>query len=298
MALIPYEHLPPPHDSPIAVFNQPIREFYCGDARCDCATAHVLVAGIPMTVDLGTAHVELVDNRQNQPTPTATAAQEALVQALRKELADGKISTLRNHYQSVRAYGREQHFRYVDWSAVKAGEFVSWEQVFRSESTPFWTMTQTPKEDAEKGAAEAGAEPGKEPQSFLLGLGDAYCIEPRCDCQRVVWSVMTAPTGQPSRAQTIGTVELPFATLQPSVLRHAPQVEPNQLFVLIHNLLRSQPQIVETYKQRYAVLRQHLSPILKAQRRQKSEVHRQPTTNRNDPCPCGSGKKFKKCHGS
>ncbi|MEO5579697.1 MAG: SEC-C metal-binding domain-containing protein, partial [Gemmatimonadaceae bacterium] len=22
------------------------------------------------------------------------------------------------------------------------------------------------------------------------------------------------------------------------------------------------------------------------------------TTGRNDPCPCGSGKKFKKCHGA
>jgi uncharacterized protein YecA (UPF0149 family) len=23
-----------------------------------------------------------------------------------------------------------------------------------------------------------------------------------------------------------------------------------------------------------------------------------PKTGRNDPCPCGSGKKFKKCHGA
>ena len=26
-------------------------------------------------------------------------------------------------------------------------------------------------------------------------------------------------------------------------------------------------------------------------------VHGAPKTGRNDPCPCGSGKKFKKCHG-
>jgi preprotein translocase subunit SecA len=27
-------------------------------------------------------------------------------------------------------------------------------------------------------------------------------------------------------------------------------------------------------------------------------VHRQaPKVGRNDPCPCGSGKKYKKCHG-
>ncbi|MBA2669015.1 MAG: SEC-C domain-containing protein, partial [Gemmatimonadetes bacterium] len=26
-------------------------------------------------------------------------------------------------------------------------------------------------------------------------------------------------------------------------------------------------------------------------------VHQADKTGRNDPCPCGSGKKFKKCHG-
>ncbi|MEZ4653931.1 MAG: SEC-C metal-binding domain-containing protein [Candidatus Eisenbacteria bacterium] len=27
-------------------------------------------------------------------------------------------------------------------------------------------------------------------------------------------------------------------------------------------------------------------------------VRDQPKVGRNDPCPCGSGKKFKKCHGA
>jgi hypothetical protein len=113
-----------------------------------------------------------------------------------------------------------------------------------------------------------------------------------------VWSVLTAPIGQPGRAQAIGTAELSFATGQPAVIRHAPSVQPNQIFALLHNLLRAQPQLVQMYQQRYALLRQHLSPILTGQRRERSEAHRQQTIGRNDPCPCGSGKKFKKCHGS
>jgi uncharacterized protein YecA (UPF0149 family) len=32
--------------------------------------------------------------------------------------------------------------------------------------------------------------------------------------------------------------------------------------------------------------------------RQGTIVHDQPKPGRNDPCPCGSGKKFKKCHGA
>ncbi len=27
------------------------------------------------------------------------------------------------------------------------------------------------------------------------------------------------------------------------------------------------------------------------------QAHRDPSTGRNDPCPCGSGKKYKKCCG-
>ena len=30
----------------------------------------------------------------------------------------------------------------------------------------------------------------------------------------------------------------------------------------------------------------------------KTVQHKQPKVGRNDPCPCGSGKKYKKCHGA
>jgi hypothetical protein len=30
----------------------------------------------------------------------------------------------------------------------------------------------------------------------------------------------------------------------------------------------------------------------------KTVKHDQPKVGRNDPCPCGSGKKYKKCHGA
>lgn len=284
MALIPYQHLPPPHDPPIVVAGQPLAEYYCGDARCDCATAHVLFSGVPFAVDLGTTRVDLLDPQNNTPN------RQALEQKLRKTLQEGAIATLRRHYALVRDFGREQHFRYVDWTNLKPGDLVAWEQVFRTESTPMWTMA--PSHLDESNAEEVAK------KSFLLGLGDAYCIEPRCDCQRVVWSVVTAKSGQANRAQTLGTVELPFASLHPKVLRQAPGIDPNQLFTLVYNLLRGQPQLVDMYKQRYALFRQHLSPLLQAQRQEKSTARQKTAMGRNNLCPCGSGKKYKKCHGS
>lgn len=38
--------------------------------------------------------------------------------------------------------------------------------------------------------------------------------------------------------------------------------------------------------------------LLRAAQKQALTEARQPKPGRNDPCPCGSGKKFKKCHGA
>jgi preprotein translocase subunit SecA len=35
----------------------------------------------------------------------------------------------------------------------------------------------------------------------------------------------------------------------------------------------------------------------KEKKKKPQPVRAQPTAGRNEPCPCGSGKKFKKCHG-
>jgi preprotein translocase subunit SecA len=36
----------------------------------------------------------------------------------------------------------------------------------------------------------------------------------------------------------------------------------------------------------------------KPRAKQETVVRTQPKVGRNDPCPCGSGKKYKKCHGA
>lgn len=38
--------------------------------------------------------------------------------------------------------------------------------------------------------------------------------------------------------------------------------------------------------------------LWKSQGEATTPIRREPTPGRNDPCPCGSGKKFKKCHGA
>lgn len=300
MALIPYSDIAPtqdsPKDPPLTVAGQTVEEFYCGDERCDCATGHVRLGGIVMTVDLGTTRVDFFDEKQANP------AAEVLRATLRKALQEGAIGQLRKHYAQTREWGKQHHFRYVDWTGLKSSDVVPWAQVFRSEGVPMFTMTVTPPAKKKDGAAgeadgEAGGEDEK-PTQFMLGLADAYCIEPKCDCKRVVWTVMTAPVGDTRAPQTLGKVLYSFPDAQPSVVEVSPGVHPNQLFVLVHNLLKGQKDLAKVYGQRYAFLRDQLTPIVAGQRQMRAQARSKQTAGRNDPCPCGSGKKFKKCHGT
>ena len=288
MALIPYDNVPKPEgqsEPPLVLAGLPAQEFYCGDERCDCATANLLIANIPLAVDLGTARVDFVDGKQENQARAELAA------TVRATLEQGGIQTLRAHYAKTREFGRMHHFRYLDWTQLKAGEFVAWQQVFRAEPVPLFTLTLNAAPPAE------GTEPAPPPQ-IHIGLADNYCVEPRCDCKRVVWTVLTAPRPDSSAIQTLGQVSYSFVTKEQAVTQVSPSVNPNQLYLLVHSLLKNKPDLASLYEQRYDLLRHEVTPLLAAQRREKSQVRANPTVGRNDACPCGSGKKYKKCHGA
>lgn len=289
MALIPYRDVPETEnlkkDPPFSVAGQPVEEFYCGDHACDCATAHLRVGGVVMTVDLGTQRVDFLDN-QNAP------GRETLRKGVRDAIQSGQLDNLRKHYADTREFGKTLHFRYFDWSGVKPGEMVLWQHVFRAEGIPLFTMTSD-----EKQPAAEGEEPKPAPQ-VSIGLQDAYCIEPKCDCKRVVWTVVSPGPG--GAAQKIGVVNYSLPKKEPAVLEVTPGVDANSLFVLVSNLLSSQPQLVKMYENRYRFMRDQVSPLLASQRQLRNQSKQRPQTavGRNDACPCGSGKKYKKCHGA
>ncbi len=290
MALIPYRDVPETDqlklDPPLLIGGQVAEEFYCGDFSCDCATGHLRIAGVAMSVDLGTLRVDFLDNQGG-------AARESLRRSVRETLGKGAITTLRKHYEDVRGFGKNLHFRYVDWSGVKPGELVLWQHAFRAEGIPLFTMGADESTEGQGESSEQQPSP-----KVTIGLQDAYCIEPRCDCKRVVWTVVVPQAG--NTVQKVGVVNYSLVKKEPAVLETAGGVDPNSLFVLVANLLSSQPQLVTMYENRYRFMREQMSPLLAAQRQMKSQTKARPvaTANRNEACPCGSGKKYKKCHGA
>ncbi|MBL8631852.1 MAG: SEC-C domain-containing protein [Myxococcales bacterium] len=291
MALIPYRDVPqassPQLDPPLLIGGQVAEEFYCGDYACDCATVHLRIGGVVMSVDLGTRRVDFLDN-QGGP------ARESLRRSVRDALGQGSIETLRKHYDDTRTFGKDLHFRYVDWSGVKPGELVLWQHAFRAEGIPLFTMGSEEPTGSEGEASEQKPAP-----KVTIGLQDAYCIEPKCDCKRVVFTVVVPQAG--NTVQKVGVVNYSLVKKEPAVLETAGGVDANSLFVLVANLLSSQPQLVTMYENRYRFMREQLAPILAAQRQAKGQTKARPVVaaaQRNEACPCGSGKKYKKCHGA
>ena len=76
------------------------------------------------------------------------------------------------------------------------------------------------------------------------------------------------------------------------------RIKENTLFALCRLRIRAQVQEEEfTHKEEAANL-QYSGGQEVAQAKKAPVKRKEPKVGRNDPCPCGSGKKYKKCCGS
>jgi preprotein translocase subunit SecA len=56
-------------------------------------------------------------------------------------------------------------------------------------------------------------------------------------------------------------------------------------------------EIVQNLKREAVAVGQAVNPKEESEKPKRRPVRRAQTIGRNDPCPCGSGKKYKNCHG-
>jgi len=139
------------------------------------------------------------------------------------------------------------------------------------------------------------------------GFVELFCDEPGCDCRRVLLQVFGERQRRLLATVNFGWEDRSFyrnwlhgqcspeelAELKgPALLTGAPQSELAP--ALLHEAsaaVLSDPDYVARLKRHYALFREAID-------RESAPVRRGPAPGRNDPCPCGSGRKFKKCCGS
>ena len=128
---------------------------------------------------------------------------------------------------------------------------------------------------------------------------ESYCTNPDCHCQEVVIHVVLFQEDWKTNPKQAGT---PMASLRYSwnepLSTHNPDLHPDEtkttLTLAIQKLLREHLGSDASYGER---LSEHYKMIRKEAHSMSltKTIHKEIQTGRNDPCFCGSGKKFKKC---
>ena len=138
-------------------------------------------------------------------------------------------------------------------------------------------------------------------------LVELYCDEPGCDCRRVMLDVTAQSTGESHAVIAYGWESRKFYAKwmgddAPMFIDEMKGPELNKastqgrlaqtLFKKVKLVLKDRVYI-ERLKRHYKLFR---AEIDKESRMQQALTERKKEkTGRNDPCPCGSGKKYKKC---
>lgn len=140
----------------------------------------------------------------------------------------------------------------------------------------------------------------------MWAIDDQYCVMPDCDCREVVLGFLRL---LPSRGRSnsakdsIPSVRYDYKLDKIKVLQK-PAVGHPSLIALLHALREAYPSFVENVGHRHEQLKViYLRTVLAkgppdATVGPGTTIRRdEPKVGRNDPCPCGSGKKYKKCCG-
>jgi hypothetical protein len=124
---------------------------------------------------------------------------------------------------------------------------------------------------------------------------DAYCSIPGCRCQEMTLCVMRPWLDQNSKKPGGIDIRLSHAKRTIEEVRdYANDPSLPSADILVKAMVEQNPDIWKSFRRRHEEM-QMLYRKFQAASRTEGIVRPAPTVGRNDPCPCGSGKKYKKC---
>jgi hypothetical protein len=142
--------------------------------------------------------------------------------------------------------------------------------------------------------------PYARPVEFPLGAGrwlldDQYCVIPTCSCREAALSFLPLRSSTGTDCSPVGprlSLRYDYDTGRIESLSTADALGFSG-HDFINALKSAQPDLNSLLDQRHGLLRRLFRRALNRKTLRLSA----PKPGRNDPCPCGSGKKFKKCCG-
>ena len=128
-------------------------------------------------------------------------------------------------------------------------------------------------------------------------IDDQYCLKSDCDCMHSALTIMKIKDDKELDGYLAPAILYNYNKNNWEIERHSRQCSSDEIRAIIEELKKSIPDISNILKSRHNKLR-----IMYRNYRVKKNLITAPVINaekvgRNDPCPCGSGKKYKKCCG-
>jgi hypothetical protein len=123
---------------------------------------------------------------------------------------------------------------------------------------------------------------------------DQYCTNAKCNCNAVMLSFFRISDSETQTPEFIIRLRLKSLNYKTEHMN----CDPDKMAAIVKYFLDKQD-VVETLRRRYREMKKDGGkPHVKWAEEMEDKTHDSgPKVGRNDPCPCGSGKKYKKCCG-
>jgi len=126
----------------------------------------------------------------------------------------------------------------------------------------------------------------------IYAIVDHYCMQPKCLCNDTNLQVIKINLRKKTQ-ETFFVLKLHLATCQYEVEEMRCTYE--EMASVVNHAIMNNLQMLKALKRRYSEMKTAGREIIKKYgQRVKPQVNTV-AIGRNDPCPCGSGKKYKNC---
>ncbi|MDA8335874.1 MAG: SEC-C metal-binding domain-containing protein [Peptococcaceae bacterium] len=262
-------------------FNLVASEAYCTNPACECN--EVMLMAITMD-ESGKSGKPVFSFRLDLSTWKVTAENvidkeigaRNIIGDFVQGLGDEAKVRFAAHWRAAKDYGRQHYLDYLSKNVIDAiakGLTLYYEDIFGSVNAERLTFNY-----------------GND--QYLIS--DQYCINPDCLCNDAYLQFVKIDPRK--RKQGIYfAVKLQLTNYNYEFLERKCPYE--EAFNIVSYVRKNRPEILKVLKRRYAEMKTAGKAIRKRYGPAQETRAIRAAAGRNDPCPCGSGKKYKKCCG-
>ena len=256
-----------------------IRDEFCSNPKCDCTegvlrffelslSGHVLNEMFQIKIDVKTW--EIKETIISNILINAEEMIEEFIDGL-----DGVKDTLLKHYKRSKGLNTDNAMDFMTKDIedmILEGLVLGYEEIFGIEEMISFSMDSVE----------------------TWTIDDQYCSNPKCLCNEGVLTFFKVNRDKYEQE--------PAFSVRMNIKNYAYDVEYNEVGTekiteVMDHLKAHEPELLKTIYNRYHDVKEVSKAVIKKHRNNQMQAQTKIKVGRNDPCPCGSNKKYKKCCG-